>query len=100
MSQFNPGSVTPSPPKEQTMTVAHKPDERLVLTAEEVAELLCISRAHVFRLQRGGKLPAPVRFGRSVRWARAELEAWLRAGAPSREEWDARQGNGSREAAP
>lgn len=82
------------------MTVQHEAHERLVFTAEEVAELLCISRAHVFRLQRGGKLPAPVRFGRSVRWPRAELQAWLRAGAPDRNEWEAKRESTSREDAP
>lgn len=75
-------------------------NDQLVLTAEEVAELLSISRAHVFRLQRGGRLPTPIRFGRSVRWPRAELEAWLRAGAPSRQEWESMRSSARSEAAP
>mgnify|MGYP006297512331 CR=1 FL=1 len=74
-------------------------NEQLALTAEDVGKLLCISRAHVFRLQRAGKLPAPVRFGRSVRWSRAELEDWLRAGAPPRNEWESGQDSSGREAA-
>ncbi|MCB0325142.1 MAG: helix-turn-helix domain-containing protein [Bdellovibrionales bacterium] len=77
-----------------------KHNEQLVLTAEEVAELLCISRAHVFRLQREGKLPAPVRLGRSVRWPRNELEAWLRAGAPTQQEWQTMQASNRPETTP
>ena len=61
---------------------------RLALTAEEVAELLGISRAHVFRLQSSGKLPKPIRLGRAVRWPRTTLEAWLAAGAPPRDRWE------------
>ena len=61
---------------------------RLALTAEEVAELLGISRAHVFRLQSSGRLPSPIRLGRAVRWPRTTLEAWLEAGAPDRDEWE------------
>ena len=62
--------------------------ERLALTAEEVAELLGISRAHVFRLQSSGRLPRPIRLGRAVRWPRITLEAWLAAGAPPRDRWE------------
>lgn len=63
-------------------------NDQLVLTAEEVAELLCISRAHVFRLHNSGRLPKPIRLGRAVRWPRRTLEAWLEAGAPPRDRWE------------
>ena len=36
-----------------------------------------------------GKLPKPIRLGRSVRWPVFEIEAWLAAGAPDRETWEA-----------
>jgi len=61
---------------------------RLALSAEEVAEALGISRAHVFRLASSGRLPSSFRLGRAVRWDRATLEAWLAAGAPPRERWE------------
>lgn len=63
--------------------------ERIALSAEEVALLLGISRAHVFRLASSGRLPRSVRLGRAVRWDRATLEAWLSAGAPPRDRWEA-----------
>jgi len=61
---------------------------RLALSADEVAVLLGISRAHVWKLASTGRLPKPVRLGRAVRWDRKNLEAWLAAGAPSRDRWE------------
>jgi len=65
---------------------------RLALSADEVAEALGISRAHVWKLASTGRLPKPVRLGRAVRWARKDLEEWLAAGAPSRDRWEAENG--------
>jgi excisionase family DNA binding protein len=62
---------------------------RLAITADEMAELLGISRAHVWRLHSQGRIPRPVRLGRAVRWDRATIERWLAVGAPSRERWEA-----------
>ena len=61
----------------------------LAVDAAELAKLLQVSLRHVNALNSSGRLPKPIRLGRSVRWPRAELEAWLAAGAPSRDEWDA-----------
>ena len=60
----------------------------LMLTADEFAATLRISRAHFWRLESEGKLPAPVRLGRAVRWDRRVVEAWLDAGAPPRQQWE------------
>jgi len=65
------------------------PLPRMALSAEEVAGVLGISRAHVFRLSSSGRLPRSFRLGRAVRWDRATLEAWLAAGAPTRDRWEA-----------
>ena len=62
--------------------------QRLALSADEVAEILGISRAHVWKLASSGRLPRPVRLGRAVRWDRKTLEAWLAAGAPPRDRWE------------
>lgn len=66
--------------------------DRLVLPAEDVAKLLDISERHVWALNANGRLPRPIRFGRSVRWSLEELRAWLAAGAPKRSEWEAMRG--------
>ncbi len=59
-----------------------------VLTADEAAALLKISRSHFYKLVRTGRAPGPIRLGRAVRWLRQELDAWLEAGAPPRVRWE------------
>lgn len=78
--------VNPCPPAE--------PQPRLALAAEEVAEALGISRAHVFRLASSGRLPRSFRLGRAVRWDKAELQAWVAAGAPNRDRWEEMRAGG------
>lgn len=60
----------------------------LSLPGAAAAELIGVSQSHFYQLLRTGRLPRPIRLGRSVRWLRAELEAWLAAGAPSRSRWE------------
>ena len=61
----------------------------LLVDAVEAARLLGISRAHLYALLSSGRLPAPVRLGRAVRWHRDTLIEWVRAGAPAPERWQA-----------
>ena len=49
-----------------------------VLTVSDVAELLRMPRSTVYDLARRGLLPGH-RLGRSLRFIRAEIDAWLRA---------------------
>ena len=70
----------------------HAINQTLALTAEELAERMGVSLRHVRRLDSSGQLPKPVRLGRSVRWPVSEIEAWLAAGAPGREAWQAMKG--------
>jgi excisionase family DNA binding protein len=68
----------------------------LTLTAKDAAELLGISRSQFFKLHAAGRIgPLPVYLGsRAPRWVRSELEAWLQAGAPNRQKWQAMRGAG------
>jgi excisionase family DNA binding protein len=58
-------------------------NETRLLSVEEVAELLGVSKRSVFRLADIQKLPAAIRLGRSVRWDRFQLEKWIADGCPS-----------------
>ena len=60
-----------------------------LLTAKDVAEELRVSLRHVWRMNNSGKLPRPVRIGRSVRWSRSTIIAWIAAGCPDRADWEA-----------
>lgn len=50
-----------------------------VMTAAEVADMLNLSRAAVYRLANTGQLPS-VRLGRTIRFLRQSVEAVLRDG--------------------
>ena len=54
-------------------------NERL-LTADEVAEILRVSRARVYELARTGRLGGAVHLGRQLRINRDSFERWLEAG--------------------
>ena len=67
-----------------------KESERLAGRAADVAKLLNISQRHLWAMHSNGRLgPLPVRLGRAVVWNLAELSAWLNAGAPPRDRWQA-----------
>lgn len=60
-----------------------------LLSVHEAAALCGLGRSTWWRYSSAGKIPAPVRIGGSVRWRREELSAWMQAGCPPREKWEA-----------
>lgn len=64
----------------------------LAVSAAQTAGLLGVSTRHLWAMNSAGKIPKPVRLGRCVKWLRQELEDWLAAGAPSREQWEKQKG--------
>jgi predicted DNA-binding transcriptional regulator AlpA len=56
-----------------------------------LAQMLCVSERAIRKMNNSGRLPRPIRLGRSVRWRVAEIEAWLAAGAPARDAWEAQR---------
>jgi excisionase family DNA binding protein len=48
-----------------------------LLTVRQVAELLQVSVSTVERMTRRGEGPPSVKFGRSRRWLRRDVERWL-----------------------
>lgn len=65
--------------------------DQLLITIRQVAHLLSRSVAALYRDLAAGRLPPPRRLGRSRRWARHELEAWVAAGCPDARTWAAMQ---------
>jgi excisionase family DNA binding protein len=49
-----------------------------LLTLDEIAAFLAVSRDTVYRMAQRGKIPA-VKVGNQWRFARAEVSAWLKA---------------------
>ncbi len=60
----------------------------MAVPASEVAKLLNVSERHIWAMTSSGRLPRPIRLGRRVLWSRAEIAAWLEAGAPTRDRWE------------
>lgn len=63
----------------------------LVADAAALAKLLDCGLRTVHTLNTSGKLPVPIRIGGRVVWRVDEIRDWLAAGAPPREEWEARR---------
>ena len=68
------------------------PTEPLAVDAAGAARLCGLSRSKWFELDSAGKVPRALRFAgdRCPRWVVSELHEWLRAGAPPRDQWEAR----------
>ena len=49
-----------------------------LLTVDELAQLLQVSRSSIYRLLARHELPQPIRLGRCVRWRPADLAVWQR----------------------
>ncbi len=54
-----------------------------------LAEKLNVHQMTIRKWQSSGKIPAPVRIGRAVKWRLMEIEAWIAAGCPARVKWEA-----------
>ena len=65
----------------------------LLLTAGDAAKMLKISTRFFYSLHNTGRVPLPIRLGKSVRWRFEELRDWVRAGCPSREKWEGAKGD-------
>jgi len=68
-----------------TTTTSDQTPRAELLNVRGVAALLDCSTRHVYRLADGGRIPRPVKLGSLVRWRRAELDAWIKAGCPSQQ---------------
>lgn len=63
--------------------------EAVLIDANAAARMCSMHRASWYKAVAGGKAPASVRIGRMVRWRLEEIEAWIAAGCPPRDKWEA-----------
>lgn len=73
------------------MEAATSTTQRL-LRDREVARVMGVSKSMIHKRNRMGLLPMPIRIGRVLRWDANEIQAWIDAGLPSREKWEAMKG--------
>lgn len=53
-----------------------------LLTAQDVADMLGVTKRHVWTLEEQGRMPPAIRSGRIVRWKEEVIQAWVSAGCP------------------
>ena len=82
------------PTDRQNQSVTPDAGPPLAYTANDLSTLLKCSKRHIAALNSSGRLPRPIRLGRSIRWRADEIREWLAAGAPSRDRWEARRNGG------
>ena len=56
----------------------------LLIDLKELSRLLTRSSESLLRDVKAGRIPRPVRIGKSVRWRRTEIEDWIAAGCASK----------------
>jgi len=61
----------------------------LLVDARAAAALCGIGRTLWLQLASAGRVPMPIRLGRRTLWRRDELAAWVEAGCPGRDRWQA-----------
>jgi excisionase family DNA binding protein len=65
--------------------------ESLLVTAKEAAALCSVSERTWRIWHSAGRIPRPVQIGRTVRWRRDEISAWIAAGCTRRADWEVRR---------
>ena len=67
------------------------PPQPLLLRAPAAAATCSVSPRTWQSWDAAGRIPQPIRIGRSTFWRVDELRAWVAAGCPRRKEWEMMQ---------
>jgi len=70
--------------------------ENTLMTVRDVANALKVSARQVWKLCSSGRLPAPIRLARTVRWRANDIAEFIRLGCPSPEKLDAEIGRAAK----
>jgi excisionase family DNA binding protein len=60
-------------------------DVGLLIDTRELSKLLKVSERTIWSMQASGRMPAPIRIGRAVRWSYEGIKAWIAVGCPASE---------------
>lgn len=63
----------------------------LLVDITSLSQILARSIPALERDTAAGRIPRPLRLGRSKRWRFDEIREWVAAGMPSRREWETRR---------
>lgn len=62
------------------------PASTRLFDSRALADVLGVSERHLRKLHASGKLPAPIRLGRCLRWSRQLIDEWISRGCPARDQ--------------
>jgi predicted DNA-binding transcriptional regulator AlpA len=67
---------------------------RPLLVPARLAANMCGKSLRTWRAwDAAGRIPRPIRIGRSTLWGLEELREWVAAGCPTRDQWEVRRGS-------
>ena len=69
---------------EEPVSAPKLPPHAALLPIAHTAHYVAVGRSRIYQLAAAGEFPQPIKVGRSVRWIRAELDAWIAAQAARR----------------
>ncbi len=67
-----------------------------LVTPADLGAMFRIGRSKLYEMKSAGQLPRPVRLGRCVRWRLSDINAWIAAGCPSQERFEAMRKAGAK----
>lgn len=59
-----------------------------MITQDELAGLLNVSRRTIIRMRQCGRIPKETAICRKVQWDRVIIDEWITAGCPPRSQWE------------
>jgi excisionase family DNA binding protein len=58
-------------------------ENQVLLSAEEISEMLGINKSFLYSLKSAGRLPPSIRLSRrAVRWRKSDVMRWIETGCP------------------
>jgi predicted DNA-binding transcriptional regulator AlpA len=75
----------------ESLSITKAIADKLVLTADQAAAMFQKSVRTWRTWDSAGRIPRPIYIGRATYWHPEELQAWVAAGCPDRETWEAMQ---------
>ena len=68
------------------MATKSKKPPPAMMTIDDLAYHLAVSTRHIEKMVKLGRVPPPIRIGKSARWLRTEIETWIADGCPQVDE--------------
>lgn len=81
------GQVAAAVPWPQVATEPAGAAKPLLISVNELAQMLGVSTRTTWRHNSSGRIPSPIPVGGLMRWRRQEIEDWIAEGCPERRDW-------------